>query len=108
MKKDSPEQFEKLELEINGEIPEYIRILSNKVVKVRAGSDWQGFRWHTITLYDAIKYIRFESNSLSGYRQIGDLGGDWRQIDFLAQLIWNNVFSRLNSKADCEKALKER
>jgi len=105
MKKNSPEQIEKLELEINGEIPEYIKILSYQVIKVRVGSDWEGYKWHAITFDDVVKYLKYESSSLSGVRRLGTILGDWRNIDVLGSNLWD-IFARLNDRNECRKVFE--
>ena len=38
-----------------------------------------------ITLEDVVKYFAYEAQSMSGYRTLGSVGGDWRPIDRIAQ-----------------------
>ena len=105
-KKISKEEIEELENKVNGDLPEYIKILTPTLVKVRAGSDWEGYEWHTLTIQDVAKYIRYESGNLSGIRTLGSIIGDWRPIDNLAQIIWNGIFTKLNSEKVCRKVLE--
>ena len=106
-KTDLKRKIEELELEINGQIPEYIKILNEKVVKIRAGNDWEGYKWHIITIDDVAKYIKYESNNIeSGCRRIGTLVGDWRPIDRLAKLLWNGIFKKLNPDKECRQVLE--
>ena len=107
MKRIPKEKVEELELEVNGQIPEYIKILNEKVVKVRAGSDWEGYKWHIITIDDVARYIKHESgNILNGCRRLGTIIGDWRPINELAKLLWNGIFTKLNPEQECRRALE--
>lgn len=82
--------------EVFGEVPPYyIKITRDKVV-VRAGSDWDGYKDYEITIEDVARYFACESgNLLSGFRSLGGLVGDWRQVDYLAHEILQ-IFKAVN------------
>ena len=95
MTKEEKEKIEQLELEVNGDLPEYIKILSPKVIKVRC-SNWESSEWYVFTPEDIKRYYQGEVNSLSGLRTLGSLSGDWRPINNLAENL-KELFIELGS-----------
>lgn len=104
MRKNLKRKIEKLEFEINGQVPEYIKILDKKVVKVGINFEWEGYRWYTITMNDVARYIRY--NEISSLQKIGTAIGDWRLAKRLAKLLWNGIFTKLNSEQECRRTLE--
>jgi len=49
-------------------------------------SDWQGEREEKITLEDVREYFSTCQSLLSGARQLGNIIGDWRNIEDLAYI----------------------
>jgi len=68
-----------------------IEIKSATTLIVKAGGEA-----HTITRKDLIAYQR-QAGSQSGYRQLGSIGGDWRQIETIAGDV-TFVFNKIDSK----------
>jgi hypothetical protein len=67
------------------EVPSYIQIMSKNRLKVRT-QDWSGSHVNIITKKDVENYYKTEArNIMSGFRQLGSIGGDWRMIDNLAE-----------------------
>ena len=68
------------------EVPGYFRKITKEKIIVRAGSEWEGYKDHTITIEDVVKYYATQANNIvSGCRQLGTIIGDWRPIDYLAK-----------------------
>jgi hypothetical protein len=90
----------------NQDLPEYIKIISPTKVKVKAGMEWKGYKWHTISVKDIVSYYyRTKGGArdiMSGIRYIGkgknEIAGDWRNIDYLAKEILG-IFKEINRPA---------
>jgi hypothetical protein len=55
-------------------------------VDVRLAEDWQyPARVKRIRISDVARYFGHEARSMSGYRTLAGIGGDWRPIDYIAQ-----------------------
>ena len=67
------------------EIPKWMSVKNRRTLIITAGSDWEGYREHTITIEDVVEYFREAGNLLSGCRRLGTIIGDWRNIDYLAK-----------------------
>lgn len=81
------------------ELPGYLRKVTKEKIVVRAGSEWEGFKDHTVTLKDVARYYATEANNLlSGCRQLGTITGDWRNIDYLAKECLQ-IFKHINREA---------
>ena len=78
------------------EVPEYFKKITREKIVIRAGSDWEGYKDHTITIEDVVAYYATQAgNLLSGCRQLGTIVGDWRNIDYLAKECLQ-IFKHLN------------
>lgn len=77
---------EKLGSFYRNNVPGYIRNAGRTFLKIHAGADFTNYQDIKITIGDVAGYYAHEaSNITSGCRTIGDLTGDWRQIDSLAK-----------------------
>ena len=66
-----------------GELPPWLRIKNRGVLVVSVHGDGK----KEVTVEDVVRYYAYEaSNLLSGVRCLGSICGDWRQIDYLADL----------------------
>jgi hypothetical protein len=74
-----------LKMDEDEENPGFARI-GKTFVDVRLAEDWQyPARVKRVRISDVARYFRHEARSMSGYRTLAGIGGDWRQIDYIAQ-----------------------
>ena len=96
------EKLEKIELQVNGNLPEYIHILSPEVILMETNLESGAPKVYTITAQDIRRYFK-ERRWLAGrdifgnYARLGEFVAPRRKINTLANLLWNEVFARLNS-----------
>ena len=77
---------EKLAIYYRDSIPGYILDAGRTFLKIHAGADFTDYQDIKVTIGDLARYYAHEAcNITSGCRTIGDLTGDWRQIDSLAK-----------------------
>jgi hypothetical protein len=101
-----PKTAARLEAFYNGEVPDYILDATGKYLVIRTGSDWQGESDHKITLDDVARYYATDArNILSGCRTLGDVSGDWRNIDGLASecLAWFKLANLAALRMTCRE-----
>lgn len=72
------------------EIPEWISLVDMNTIKVRT-SDWSGSR---VTVIHRKKSAGYEGQQGSGYATFAGIGGDWRQMQGLAEEV-NFIFSKM-------------
>ena len=71
-------------LENGWEWPKWL-VVKNPRTLIVTVNDWQGTQEHEVTIEDIVEYFASEArNILSGIRKLGNITGDWRQIDELA------------------------
>lgn len=76
----------KFESITGAELPDYIKAKNINVLIVRAGADWKGYKNHNISIADVIYYYYHDARNItSGLRGLGNIKGDWRNIDYLAK-----------------------
>jgi hypothetical protein len=79
-----------------GEIPRWMSVKNRRTLIITAGSDWEGYKEHTITIEDVVEYyVSQAGNIVSGCRRLGSIVGDWRPIDNLAKTCLE-VFKTIN------------
>ena len=89
---------ELLELLDGLDLPEYIEVINKTTLKIRAGADWEGYKWHTITTKDLVDYRNGDARNISsGIRSLGTIRGDWRPIDGLAHEV-DYIFAWLHGQ----------
>ena len=89
-KADNKEAIDEIQRDLESEnIP--IEIKSTTALIVKAGGEA-----HTITRKDLEGYQK-QTGSQSGYRQLGTIGGDWRQIEAIASDV-TFVFNKIDDK----------
>lgn len=71
---------------------EPITVISKNKLKVRTDKGVE-----IVTIKDIIEYYVSQAGSMSGYRELGTIGGDWRMIDYIAQDVLE-TFKEINLK----------
>lgn len=95
MTKITHKQFDQIDKLFENQLPEYFEIINENKIKITT-EDWSGSSKHVVTFKDVIDYLS-KRHGFSGMRFLGDVSGDWRQIDDLAnQCI--KIFEILNPK----------
>jgi len=98
MKISQLEQIEKL---FDYDIPEYLKIKNTNRIAIKTDS-----KFKDITIDDVISYFKYDARNISsGMRSIGNITGDWRPIDELAQMCLS-IFKVLNIKRLKKTALQ--
>lgn len=83
-------KVQKYFIENNLEFPEWLRVKNSRTLIIRADGLNPGE--YRVTVEDVIHYFAHDAqNILSGIRCLGELKGDWRQIDSLAHFC-NEIF----------------
>jgi hypothetical protein len=90
-KVEKQEAIDEISEDLYGEdIP--IEIQDEDVLLVKASG-----KVHKISRKDLAEYQRTQAGSMSGYRTLGSIGGDWRMIDDIASdVAW--TFNKLDEK----------
>lgn len=65
-------------------------IVNKNLILCRVDGTWEEFKPKTVA-----RYYDVECNSGSGYRSLGNVGGDWRMIDAIASDLLS-VFKQIN------------
>lgn len=63
--------------------PPWLTAVNTRRCKVKT-SDWQGSHINHVTLGDVLEYYLRQTSSMSGLRTLGNVNGDWREMDGLA------------------------
>jgi hypothetical protein len=86
-----------------------ITIVNKRRLKLKTAPDWQNpkSKIHNISIKDVVTYFKTQANSMSGFREIGDIQGDWREIDAIAQDCLE-VFKRINIKGLRSEAKRQK
>lgn len=96
-------QFEELEQAYDNQIPAYIKVVSEGIIKIKA-EVWEGAgnKWIKITPIDVINYYRQGNSmgcaSMSGCRTLATFTTDWRMVDNMAKECLE-VFKIINREA---------
>jgi len=76
--------------------PEYLRRVTMEKVVIKVDGGWEGVDEHIVIIADVAEYYAYEAgNLLSGFRTLGAIVGDWRNIDALAKECLE-IFKRVN------------
>lgn len=69
------------------ELPDAILSVTQEKIILRCDEGWRGVNVHAITLEDVAEYYATQANNLSsGCRTLGSIVGDWRPINYLANM----------------------
>jgi len=77
------QQFQKIEEFYDFDVPQYLQVITKYRVRITI-EDFRGSSKHDVTFKNVIDYFS-NGHGFSGLRQLGDVSGDWRQIDELAR-----------------------
>lgn len=84
------ENFEKVEQMYEYDLPKYIDIVSENIIKIKAEQyEGAGLNWIKVTVKDVINYFRQDNSmgcaGMSGCRTLSTFTTDWRMVDGMAQ-----------------------
>lgn len=81
------EMFDKIDSIFDFNTPEWIRVKNTKRIHLTIDGGWQGTQKGDVTARQVVEYYhKYHDNFLADFRFLGTHSGDWRNMDYLANI----------------------